>query len=75
MVERPMPMVPTNSQYKSCMVFAGLTVYDTQRIKSTYFQVSGTAMEEHVAVMGAVSLYLNFVNLFQFLLMFLGNRE
>lgn len=57
------------------LIFAGLTVYDTQRIKSTYFQVSGTAMEEHVAVMGAVSLYLNFVNLFQFLLMFLGNRE
>jgi FtsH-binding integral membrane protein len=57
------------------LIFAGLTVYDTQRIKSTYFAVEGSAMEEHTAVMGAVSLYLNFVNLFQFLLMFLGNRE
>lgn len=57
------------------LIFAGLTVYDTQRIKSQYFQVSGTNMEEHAAVMGAVALYLNFVNLFQFLLMFLGNRE
>jgi FtsH-binding integral membrane protein len=57
------------------LIFAGLTVYDTQRIKSTYFQVSGSGIEEHVAIMGAVSLYLNFVNLFQFLLMFLGNRE
>ena len=57
------------------LIFAGLTVYDTQRIKNSYFQVSGTGVEEHVAIMGAVSLYLNFVNLFQFLLMFLGNRE
>ena len=57
------------------LIFAGLTVYDTQRIKNSYFQVGGTGVEEHVAVMGAVALYLNFVNLFQFLLMFLGNRE
>jgi len=57
------------------LIFAGLTVYDTQRIKGTYFQVGGSSMEENVAVMGAVALYLNFINLFQFLLMFLGNRE
>ncbi len=57
------------------LIFAGLTVYDTQRIKSTYFQVEGSDKEEHAAVMGAVALYLNFINLFQFLLMFLGNRE
>ncbi len=57
------------------LIFAGLTVYDTQRIKSQYFNVQGSSMEEHAAVMGAVALYLNFVNLFQFLLMFLGNRE
>ncbi len=57
------------------LIFAGLTVYDTQRIKNSYFHVGGSRIEEHVAVMGAVALYLNFVNLFQFLLMFLGNRE
>lgn len=57
------------------LIFSGLTVYDTQRIKSVYFQVQGSAVENNTAVMGAVSLYLNFVNLFQFLLMFLGNRE
>ena len=57
------------------LIFAGLTVYDTQRIKSTYFAVQGTSAEEHSAVMGAVALYLNFINMFQFLLMFLGNRE
>ena len=57
------------------LIFAGLTVYDTQRIKSQYFMVQGSALEESTAVMGAIALYLNFVNLFQFLLMFLGNRE
>lgn len=57
------------------LIFAGLTVYDTQRIKSGYFDVQGSSREEHAAVMGAVSLYLNFINLFQFLLMFLGDRR
>ncbi|MDE0799872.1 MAG: Bax inhibitor-1/YccA family protein [Rhodospirillaceae bacterium] len=57
------------------LIFAGLTVYDTQRIKSGYFDVQGSSREEHAAVMGAVALYLNFINLFQFLLMFLGNRN
>ena len=57
------------------LIFAGLTVYYTQRIKSQYFYVEGSCKEEHAAVMGAVSLYLNFINLFQFLLMFLGDRR
>jgi len=57
------------------LVFAGLTAYDTQRIKNSYFEVSGSGVEEHSAIMGAVALYLNFINLFQFLLHFLGNRE
>ncbi|MCB2106763.1 MAG: Bax inhibitor-1/YccA family protein [Rhodobacteraceae bacterium] len=57
------------------LVFAGLTAYDTQRIKNTYFYVDGTGAEGHSAVMGAVSLYLNFVNLFQFLMMFFGQRQ
>jgi FtsH-binding integral membrane protein len=57
------------------LVFSGLTAYDTQRIKNEYFEVQGTTFEERGAIMGAVSLYLNFVNLFQILLSFLGNRE
>lgn len=57
------------------LIFAGLTAYDTQRIKNSYFEVGGTDGEEHSAIMGAVALYLNFINLFQFLLSFLGNRE
>ncbi|MDP8914016.1 MAG: Bax inhibitor-1/YccA family protein [Pseudomonadota bacterium] len=57
------------------LLFAGLTAYDTQRIKSLYFQVAGTDMMGKTVIMGALSLYLDFVNMFTFLLQFLGNRE
>ena len=57
------------------LVFAGLTAYDTQRIKSMYAYVQGTDMLGKTVVMGALSLYLDFINMFQFLLSFLGNRE
>ncbi len=57
------------------LVFAGLTAYDTQRIKSLYAQVAGTEMMGKVVIMGALSLYLDFVNMFTFLLSFMGNRE
>ncbi|MEQ9448469.1 MAG: Bax inhibitor-1 family protein, partial [Rhodospirillaceae bacterium] len=55
--------------------FAGLTAYDTQSIKNSYFEVQGSAVEDKSAVMGAVRLYLDFVNLFMFLLQFLGARR
>jgi len=57
------------------LVFAGMTAYDTQKIKNSYFHVSGTGVAEHAAIMGAVTLYLDFINLFQFLLHFLGARK
>lgn len=57
------------------LVFAGLTAFDTQKIKNSYFHVSGTGVAEHAAIMGAVTLYLDFINLFQFLLQFLGARR
>ena len=57
------------------LLFAGLTAYDTQRIKNTYFSVGGGTMAEHSAIMGAVTLYLDFINLFQFLLYFMGGRR
>ena len=58
------------------LIFAGLTAYDTQRIKEEYAYVAhdGTLMAKS-AIMGALSLYLDFVNLFMFLLSFMGNRE
>jgi hypothetical protein len=57
------------------LLFAGLTAYDTQRIKSIYFQVAGTDMIGKAAIMGALSLYLDFINMFTFLLQFMGSRE
>jgi hypothetical protein len=57
------------------LLFAGLTAYDTQRIKSIYFQVAGSDMLGKTAIMGALSLYLDFINMFTFLLQFMGNRD
>ena len=57
------------------LLFAGLTAYDTQRIKSLYFHVAGTDMMGKTVIMGALSLYLDFVNMFTFLLMFMGDRR
>ena len=58
------------------LIFAGLTAFDTQKIKNIYYAVEGSA--EAVAktsVMGALALYLDFLNLFLFLLRFLGNSR
>ncbi|HEX8526179.1 Bax inhibitor-1/YccA family protein, partial [Allosphingosinicella sp.] len=57
------------------LIFAGLTVYDTQKIKSIYFQVAGSDMLGKAAILGALTLYLDFINMFQFLLSLIGNRE
>ena len=57
------------------LIFAGLTAYDTQKIKSIYFQVQGSDMLGKAAIMGALKLYLDFVNMFQFLLSFMGGRD
>jgi FtsH-binding integral membrane protein len=57
------------------LIFAGLTAYDTQKIKSMYAYVAGTDMMGKVVIMGALNLYLDFINMFTFLLQFLGNRE
>jgi FtsH-binding integral membrane protein len=57
------------------LVFAGLTAYDTQKIKSMYAHVAGTDMMGKTVIMGALSLYLDFINMFQFLLSFMGSRD
>ena len=57
------------------LLFAGLTAYDTQQIKSMYAYVAGTDMMGKAVIMGALTLYLDFINMFQFLLSFMGNRE
>src|SRR5688572_19130076 len=57
------------------LLFAGLTAYDTQKIKSMYDYVAGTDMMGKVVIMGALSLYLDFINMFMFLLSFMGDRR
>ena len=57
------------------LLFAGLTAYDTQKIKSMYFQVQGSDFVGKSVVMGALQLYLDFLNMFLFLLRFMGSRD
>ena len=60
------------------LIFAGLTAFDTQSIKNEYIEHARHMDEEWLgksAIMGALRLYLDFINLFMFLLQFLGNRE
>jgi FtsH-binding integral membrane protein len=67
------------------LIFAGLTAYDTQRLKTQYLQIThakqtNPAMAAEfpmgkLVVLGALSLYLDFINMFQFLLAFMGGRE
>ncbi|NIZ10473.1 Bax inhibitor-1/YccA family protein [Pseudooceanicola sp. HF7] len=60
------------------LIFAGLTAYDTQNIKNTYLQMAHSGDREWLgkaAIMGALSLYMDFINMFMFLLQFFGQRE
>ncbi|MBX3594865.1 Bax inhibitor-1/YccA family protein [Sphingomonas sp.] len=57
------------------LIFAGLTAYDTQRIKSMYQYVAGTDMVGKVVIMSALSLYLDFINMFLFLLRLFGSSR
>jgi len=58
------------------LVFAGLTAYDTQQIKDNYYTVMGDATAAaKAAIMGALNLYLDFINMFVMLLQLFGNRE
>ena len=56
-------------------VFIGLTAWDTQTIKEQYAENFDAESQQKLAVFGALSLYLDFVNLFQFLMMFMGQRR
>jgi uncharacterized protein len=60
------------------LVFAGLTAWDTQRLKNDYiygYASAGGEIAERAAITGALSLYLNFINLFTLLLQLLGQRD
>ena len=60
------------------LIFAALTAYDTQNIKNTYLQMraaDGTQFLGKAAIMGALQLYLDFLNMFMMLLQLFGNRN
>ena len=57
------------------LVFAGLTAYDTQKIKEMYVAADDSEIAGKKAIMGALRLYLDFLNMFLFLLQFFGNRQ
>ena len=57
------------------VVFVGLTAYDTQRIRDAYTEADGEEMASKKAIMGALTLYLDFLNLFLMLLRLMGNRN
>lgn len=57
------------------LIFAGLTAWDTQKIKEMYWAADGEDVAAKKAVLGALTLYLDFINLFMFLLQFLGVRR
>jgi len=58
------------------LIFAGLTAYDTQRLKHSYYSLGGDAtMAARVSIMGALSLYINFLNMFMFLLSLFGGSR
>jgi uncharacterized protein len=74
----PMPGLAFAIPVIGVLIFAGLTAYDTQNIKVTYLQHAQMGDSEWLgksAIMGALNLYMNFINLFMFLLQFMGNRE
>ncbi|MDX2101363.1 MAG: Bax inhibitor-1/YccA family protein [Alphaproteobacteria bacterium] len=57
------------------VVFLGLTAYDTQRIKEEYMEFAGHEALGKLAIMGALGLYLNFINIFQALMSLIGQRD
>jgi uncharacterized protein len=72
----PMPGLGFIISILGVFIFAGLIAYDTQNLKMTYYQLGGDQQSMAVATnYGALSLYLNFINLFQFLLSIMGNRR
>ncbi len=57
------------------LIFAGLTAYDTQQIKLMYYEADSGEVTTKKSIMGALKLYLDFLNMFMFLMHILGNRN
>lgn len=61
--------------YAGVLIFVGLTAYDTQKIKTMLYQAPSDESGQKLALLGALSLYLDFINLFIYLLRILGTRR
>jgi hypothetical protein len=69
------PMIMWVMSVAGVFIFAGLTAYDTQRIKNMYSANDDGTLAGKKSIMGALALYLDFINMFQFLLFLMGNRR
>ena len=70
------PMIYWITTYVGVIVFTGLTAYDTKRIKEmNIIGNEGTDEDKKEAIMGALTLYLDFINLFIYMLRILGDRK
>ena len=61
--------------YAGVLIFTGLVAYDTQKIKEMYWDADGADIAAKKSIMGAFTLYLDFINLFLMLLRFIGDRR
>jgi FtsH-binding integral membrane protein len=70
------PAIYFVTSFLSVIIFVGLTAYDTQRIKNIYYQVAGgDEVATKVAIYGALTLYMDFINLFLQMLHLFGDRK
>ncbi len=69
------PAIDFATSFIGIAIFMGLTAWDTQKLKTMYYASGGGEMAQKVAIMGAFTLYLDFINLFLYLLRFFGDRR
>lgn len=69
------PAIQFATSFIGVAIFIGLTAWDTQKLKAMYYTSGGGEMGQKMSIMGAFTLYLDFINLFIYLLRFFGNRR
>ena len=69
------PAIDFATSFIGVAIFIGLTAWDTQKLKAMYYGSGGGEMGQKMSIMGAFTLYLDFINLFLYLLRFLGDRK
>ena len=69
------PAIQFATSFIGVAIFMGLTAWDTQKLKAMYYSSGGGEMGQKISIMGAFTLYLDFINLFLYLLRFFGDRR